>query len=70
MSALAIVPDVDQVDAPPDPVSLDATRPADLDVCGTCDGNGWFSWQAGDQLDEWDSVECWDCAGTGRRGAA
>lgn len=58
------------VDLPPDPASLDATRPVDLDVCGVCEGTGWFSWQSGWQPDEWDSVECWGCSGTGTRGAA
>lgn len=68
MSALSIVPAVvDLVDAPPDPVSLDATRPADLDCCSVCSGDGAVEFE---DRGEWTAEPCWACHGTGVRGAA
>lgn len=59
------------VDAPPDPASLDATRPDDLDTCPICGGDGAVQVQTGDPYSgAWDGEECWACAGTGTRGAA
>jgi hypothetical protein len=59
------------VEPPPDPESLDATRPVDLDVCPVCAGDGAVQVQTGDPyVGAWDGVECWACAGTGQRGAA
>lgn len=56
---------------PPDPTSLDATRPDDLDVCPACGGLGAVMVQTGDPYPgAWDGVECWGCAGTGVRGDA
>jgi hypothetical protein len=53
---------------PVDPESLDATRPADIDVCIQCMGAGFVSLLI---EDEWESEECWACDGTGQqRGAA
>jgi hypothetical protein len=55
----------------PDPESLDATRPVDIDVCPVCDGRGGYEVQTGDPYSgAWDGVECWSCGGTGMRGAA
>jgi hypothetical protein len=53
---------------PPDPESLDATRPADLDVCPVCEGDQAIPVRSSDG--EADAEECWACAGTGIRGAA
>lgn len=56
---------------PVDPESLEATRPADLDCCPVCEGDGAIAVQTGDPYPgAWDGVECWSCGGTGVRGAA
>jgi len=68
MTAL-IVPVV-PVDVPPDPQSLDATRPDDLDVCGICHGDRAVLVVVDPVTGEADAEECWGCAGTGIRGAA
>lgn len=71
MSALTIAPAVELVDAPPDPVSLDATRPVDLDICGVCMGDGAIQVPTGYlYAREFDAEACWSCGGTGQRGAA
>lgn len=71
VSALAIAPAVEPAPIPIDPESLDATRPADLDVCPVCAGDGAVQVQTGDPYEgAWDGVECWACDGTGIRGAA
>lgn len=48
----------------PEPTSLDATIPDDLDACSPCDGMGAaIRWIEGEGVD----VECPDCRGTGVR---
>lgn len=55
----------------PDPESLDATRPDDVDVCHACAGEGAVMVITGDPYDGgWDSVECCFCHGTGTLGGA
>lgn len=47
---------------PPEPESLDATRPHDLDLCSSCDGHGVQAvWRDGWELD----ATCPRCYGTG-----
>jgi hypothetical protein len=53
-----------------DPESLEDSRPDDIDVCNVCSGEGAVMYQHDPYLDEWDSVECWVCNGTGELGAA
>lgn len=53
--------------AAPDPVSLDATRPFDLDSCPVCIGDGAIDMYI---HGEWTAEPCWSCHGTGQRGAA
>jgi hypothetical protein len=54
-----------------DPESLEATRPVDLDVCLVCMGDGWLSHPTGFlYAQEFNDEACWNCHGTGRRGAA
>ena len=47
---------------PPDPQSLDATRPEDIDDCSMCMGEGLV-----DDMREGEPVDvlCWVCGGTG-----
>jgi hypothetical protein len=69
MSALAIA--AEAVMVPIDPEDLDATRPADYEVCSICAGDGAVQVQTGDPYPgAWDGEECWACTGTGIRGAA
>lgn len=70
-AGLALVEARAAVVVPPDPESLDATRPDDLDVCPNCGGDGAVPVQTNDPYPgAWDGDECWACAGTGIRGAA
>lgn len=70
-AGLTLVESRTAVEPPPDPESLDATRPDDLDLCAVCRGDGAVQVQTGDPYPgAWDGVECWACAGTGERGAA
>lgn len=65
-AAHAYEPETPPVVVSPDPESLDATRPDDLDCCPVCYGDGAIRIQVGDLLDdEWDSTECYVCHGTG-----
>lgn len=59
-----LTPPAEVADLPPDPESLDATRPADLDTCERCRGLGDVTTLRGD----W--ILCGVCLGTGERGAA
>jgi hypothetical protein len=72
MSALALVEPVSiPADTTPvDPESLDATRPADLDVCPVCHGDRAVLVAVDPVTGEADAEECSACAGTGQRGAA
>jgi hypothetical protein len=54
------------VEPPPDPESLDATRPVDLDVCPVCAGDRAIP-LVDHATGEADAEECWGCAGTGLR---
>jgi hypothetical protein len=58
---LAADPDV----IPIDPESLDATRPADLDCCSRCMGDGVvYAFYEGEPCD----ITCPACEGSGQRG--
>lgn len=52
---------------PIDPEDLDATRPADLDVCSVCMGDGAIDLQVDG---EWTAEPCWSCHGSRQRGAS